>query len=414
MKPCQKCDLPLYDAVAFCPFCGTATSATGRKAAAAAGSAAKPAPVSAPVPVTAPAGVPGPDATPAVVVPSTSSPAPPAPPKATRVPPAVELPPHPAPKKGGVTRWIVAALVLAGVFFFMRARPDPAIASCNSAVDLGMKALAGKDLAAARLHVASANGVCQGALQSKAASLQAALKEADDADTTCLHSFHLIEGHLDDGKLASARTALYDLPAACAREPVAGEWRTRLAAAITAAQTVQATLRAALDASNLVQAKSALQKLTGANRENPDLAPLKAEVDQLAAELAAAAAPIAPAALAIPSTSATSATPAAPATLAPTVEAPSSTAAPRGADLPRERPLARRAEPETAPNPKADMAAAFLHDAEAALAQKKFDAARTYVDSARRMDPGNPRLDSMSQQIRERERQVLQQETIIR
>lgn len=409
MKPCQKCDLPLYGAPAFCPFCGTATSATGRKAAAAAVSAAASPAAPASAPKTAPAAVPGPVATPAVVAPSTSLPAPPAQPAPPAPPPAVEVPPRPAPKKGGVGRWIVAALMLAGVFFFMRARPDPGIEACNSAFDLGMKALTDKDLAAARLQVAAANGVCQGALQSKAASLQAALKQADDADTTCLHSFHLIEGHLDDGKLASARTALYDLPAACAREPVAGEWRTRLATAITAAQTVQATLRAALDAKNLVQAKSALQKLTGANRENPDLAPLRVEVDQLAAEIAAAAAPIEPAALA---------TPAAPANLAPTAEAPPSTvvpgATPRGVEVPRERPLVRRAEPDTAPNPKAEMAAAFLHDAEAALSQKKFDAARTYVDSARRMDPGNPRLDSMSQQIRERERQVLQQETIIR
>jgi hypothetical protein len=57
---------------------------------------------------------------------------------------------------------------------------------------------------------------------------------------------------------------------------------------------------------------------------------------------------------------------------------------------------------------------AFLRDAETALAQSRFDAARTYVDSARRIDPGNAQAARLLQRIRERELQVLRNETTIR
>jgi hypothetical protein len=63
---------------------------------------------------------------------------------------------------------------------------------------------------------------------------------------------------------------------------------------------------------------------------------------------------------------------------------------------------------------RTSMATMFLRDAEQALLQRKFDAAKTYVESARRADPNNPQLDSMMQQIRDRERQMLQEETTIR
>jgi hypothetical protein len=60
-----------------------------------------------------------------------------------------------------------------------------------------------------------------------------------------------------------------------------------------------------------------------------------------------------------------------------------------------------------------DMAQSFLRDAERSLLEGKFDAAKTYLDSVRRVDPGNARIDNLSRRIRERERQVLQTETTI-
>ncbi|MBW3501990.1 hypothetical protein KO538_25890, partial [Janthinobacterium sp. NKUCC08_JDC] len=60
-----------------------------------------------------------------------------------------------------------------------------------------------------------------------------------------------------------------------------------------------------------------------------------------------------------------------------------------------------------------EMAQSFLRDAERSLLEGKFDAAKTYLESARRVDPGNARIDNLSRRIRERERQVLQTETTI-
>ena len=63
---------------------------------------------------------------------------------------------------------------------------------------------------------------------------------------------------------------------------------------------------------------------------------------------------------------------------------------------------------------EAQMAQGFLRDAEHALARGQFDAARTYIDSARRVDPYNKQADALAHTVRERERQVLQNETTIR
>ena len=63
---------------------------------------------------------------------------------------------------------------------------------------------------------------------------------------------------------------------------------------------------------------------------------------------------------------------------------------------------------------RAEMAQSFVRDAERALLERKFDAAKTYLEGARRLDPGNAQIDSLSRQIRARERQVLQTETSIR
>lgn len=410
MKPCIKCQAPLFTAVAYCPFCGAAADGDGHKAATAppaparAAAVATPASESAAPPIAAAAPT---DAAAAPARKAVSTPvARPAPAAAAVAPgPAtVTTPPtaHPAapaavpppPKKNGVGKWIVAALVLILVVAYLRGKPDPAELACNTAFDAGTKAVASKDLAGARVQATTANGVCMGASRGKAASLQAAIDAAENTSTACLRSFRTIEGHVDDHKLASARSALNELSSVCSVDADAAAWRAKLAVAVADAQTVQAALRTAIDGKDLGQSKSLLQKLLNANRENPDSPALKGEVDQLAAELAVAAV--------------------APPAAVPAPAAPEAVAAPPASAIAPPRAVARRNEPDNGASAKTEMAAAFLRDAETALAQKRFDAARTYVDSARRMDPSNPRLDSLTQQIHDRERQVLQQEIIIR
>ena len=84
---------------------------------------------------------------------------------------------------------------------------------------------------------------------------------------------------------------------------------------------------------------------------------------------------------------------------------------PAPAPLPAPRPVVPP--PDPAPAPPL-LAQDFLRQAERALAQSRFDAARTYVDSALRIDPSNAQAGSLLRRIRERELQVLREETTIR
>jgi hypothetical protein len=314
------------------------------------------------------------------------------------VPPTVDISPV-SPKKGGTGRWLVFVVILAGSYFYFKGKPDQNESSCNAAFDAGSKALLAKDIVGARSQALVANGVCTGASRSKVQSLQTAIESAESAATGCLHSFRAIDGYLEDHKLTSARNALNQLSSTCSANSNAEEDSKKLREAVAATQAAQSKLREALDAKNLAAAKTAYGQLAGLNRENDDLASLKSELDQLTADAAAAAE--------------------APLVVAPPEPAPAQAVLPARVqvmDMPRATlsPPGRKPEADNGTNVKAEMAASFLRDAETALSQKKFDAAKTYVDSARRMDPNNPRLDSMLQQIRDREHQVLQQESTLR
>ena len=61
-----------------------------------------------------------------------------------------------------------------------------------------------------------------------------------------------------------------------------------------------------------------------------------------------------------------------------------------------------------------DIAQRFLRDAEQALAQRRFDAAKTFVDSARRIDPNSAQAALMLRRIKDQELQYLREETSIK
>lgn len=412
MKSCTTCASPLYSDVKYCPFCGNGTTADARAKKAAAAPVASPvaAPVEEPFvlaprakrtlePAAAPAqavraaaAVPVPKAS-AVPVPEA------APVLGTPAPFPVDTPPV-SPQKGGAGKWIALIVILAGLFLYFKGKPDQNELSCSAAFEAGNKALLAKDMAGASSQALLANGVCTGASRSKSQSLQAAIESAESASTGCLRNFRAIDSHLEDHKLTSARDTLNQLSSTCSADPDAAEDRKKLSAAVAATQAAQATLREALDAKNVAGAKTAYGNLVGLNRENVELASLKGELDQLTA--AAAAAAEAP-----PVAAATAPEP-------PPIQAIAH-APVRAMEAPRSfLPPSHKLETNSGAVVKAEMATSFLRDAETALSQKKFDAAKTYVDSARRMDPNNPRLDSMLQQIRDREHQVLQQESTLR
>ena len=295
------------------------------------------------------------------------------------------MPPQQA-KKGGSAKWIVGALLAAGVLIYFNNKPENTQLACDSAFDLGTKAVASGDLGAARAEAVRATAACTDKSRSKAEALQTAISTAQNKENVCQRLLGTVDSDLEDHRLGSAREALNQFTNACGANDTIGPLRKKLGEAQAKAQTAQERVRSALAAKDVERARSALAQLISANRDDPDIAQLKGEIDALVAFADAA-----------DSAAAAAATAAGEARRAPEPTAP----------------LITRSAPAES-NQRAATAAGFIRDAEAALAQRKFDAAKTYLDSARRVDPSNARIESLGQLIRERERQVLQQETTIR
>jgi hypothetical protein len=402
LKQCSGCSATLQGEVAFCPFCGEGVDGAVRKvgqgaAPVAATVAAIPAPPSVPVPA-APVVTPQPAAAPAASVPPVAA-VPPSAPATPSRPAADRAPIPPATRKGGKGKWIAGGIVLLLVVLYNMGSGDKPVIeenACESAFDLGTQAVTAGDLAAARTQALRASAECGDKERAKVNTLQRAIAAAEKTDNTCLRNFRAIDGLLQDSRPGRARAGLNELTAACSNKPEAEALRTRLEATQESIKGALADVRSALDARDQAQARAALAKLTGLNRDEPSLNQLKWEVDALDAAAAAAAQPAPPAEVFMPG--------AAPVQRVPSqVQEP---VAPRAPTAP--------ATQDTGAAQRTSMATMFLRDAEQALLQRKFDAAKTYVESARRADPNNPQLDSMMQQIRDRERQMLQEETTIR
>jgi hypothetical protein len=408
LKQCSGCSATLQGEVAFCPFCGEGVDGAVRKVGqVAAPVAAVPvsAPPSVPVP-SAPAGPAAPVITPQSAAAPTAS-VPPAaavpPPSATATPsrPAADRTPiPPATRKGGKGKWIAGGIALLLVVLYNVGSGDKPVIednACESAFDLGTQAVTSGDLAAARTQALRASAECGDKERAKVNTLQRAIAAAEKTDNACQRNFRSIDGLLQDSRPGRARAGLNELTAACSNKPEAEALRTRLEATQESIKAALADVRSALDARDQAQARAALAKLTGLNRDEPSLNQLKWEVDALDAAAAAAAQPAPPAEVFMPG--------AAPVPRAPSPEP----AAQRAPSAP-----SASATQDAGTAQRTSMATMFLRDAEQALLQRKFDAAKTYVESARRADPNNPQLDSMMQQIRDRERQMLQEETTIR
>lgn len=409
MNKCVKCQSVLVGGVPFCPFCGqgvagaVAPPAPPKPAAVVPPPlpAAPPKPVPVPVAKPEPQPQPVPAAKPPPVVPVTPPKvAPKAEPKAEHKPaptaePKVVVPPGP-PKKW--PRWLAAIAVLALVIVYMNGKPGgKGESACNNAIDSGLKLVADGSLDGARQKLATAKNVCTGKSSAKAEDLQAAIAKAGASSSSCQRSVKAIDSAIDGKRLQSAAEAIAKLDANCAGASTVESLRKQLARQQAAAASVQVGVRQALDNNDGSAAKNGIAKLEAIDREYPELKQLKADLQALNTP--------APAPTPVP----------APATVDPAPTRPIQTepAAPR---------VVERPAPAPAPTPAVDngaamrneMAQSFLRDAERAMADGRFDAAKTYLDSARRVDQNNPRIDSLSRRIRERERQVLQTETTIK
>ena len=395
MDICIKCKGGLFSAVSHCPYCGHAVAGAAKPAA-----AVRPPlpPVPAPMPV-APPVAPKPPPVPVTPAPAPKAPPKPAQPQPQAAPkpvpapapaPAVPVPPSP-PRKW--LRWVGGLAVLAFVVVYMNGKPGGKNdAACNDAIDSGLKLVANGSLDGARQKLATAKNVCTGKSSAKADDLQAAIGKAGAASGSCQRGVRAIERAIDGHQLQSAASGIAALDADCAGAASVASLRKQLARQQAAAASVLVGVRQALDAKDAAAASNGIARLEAIDREALELRQLKADVQALSAAPAAAAvtAPVS----------------------TPAVQEPAPVRAVERSALAERRPL------ETSPVDsgtamRSEMAQAFLRDAERSLLEGKFDAAKTYLESARRVDPGNARIDNLSRRIRERERQVLQTETTI-
>ena len=352
--------------------------------------------------------------------------------------------------------WFKVLLILIGLLVILSrcggGSPEDKKA-CLTALGQGNKLLARGDVAGAGIQSANANAYCRGDTRAKADELQTAVAKAENSGTACSRALKTIDGLLDNHQLDSARNRLDKLDKKCAADAGAKKLRQRLSTAQSAANSATDAVRRALNQRDASAAAKALDRLNGLNRDSADLPGLRAMLASLQAEKAAAVA-AAPAPISAPEPAHTPAQVKAPVQIQASAQAQASSPASTSAQVPAPLPtpatarttapsLTRAATPapqmatatpqaatpaastlarsQPAPavrqevhNAKAEMAVSFIQDAETALSQSRFDAARTYLDSARRMDPNSPRLDTVSRQIRDRERQMMQQETTIR
>ncbi len=403
MDICIKCKGGLFSAVSHCPYCGHALAGAAKPAA-----AVRPPlpPVPVPMPVAPPVAPKPPP------VPVTPAPAPKAPPKPAQPQPQAAPKPAPAPAPAPAApvppspprkwlRWVGGLAVLAFVVVYMNGKPGGKNdAACNDAIDSGLKLVANGSLDGARQKLATAKNVCTGKSSAKADDLQAAIGKAGAASGSCQRGVRAIERAIDGHQLQSAASGIAALDADCAGASSVASLRKQLARQQAAAASVLVGVRQALDGKDAAAARNGIARLEAIDREAVELPQLKADVQALSAVSAPA-----PAAVSAPAPLETAAARSVPTEPAPVRAVERSAVAER-------RPL------ETSPVDsgaamRSEMAQSFLRDAERSLLEGKFDAAKTYLESARRVDPGNARIDNLSRRIRERERQVLQTETTI-
>lgn len=285
--------------------------------------------------------------------------------------------------------------MLAAVIVYMNGKPGGKNESaCNDAIDSGLRLVANGSLDGARQKLATAKNVCTGKSSAKADDLQVAIGKAGAASGSCQRGVRGIERHIDGHQLQSAARGIAALDADCAGAASVDSLRKQLARQQAAAASVLVGVRQALDGKDATAARNGIARLEAIDREALELPQLKADVQALSAAAEPAPAPVETA----------------PARAVPAEPAPAR-AVERSA-------VSERRPPETSPVDSGaamrnEMAQSFLRDAERSLLEGKFDAAKTYLESARRVDPGNARIDNLSRRIRERERQVLQTETTI-
>lgn len=396
---CGACSQRLFEAVLFCPYCGAATASTAPTPDIATALPTPPAPpeqaqvetlVEVEVEVK-PAKADAPNKPQAAQ--NESPPPKPQPPPSQAKPPKVDAAPiapvapaKPSESKRSMTSTVVvlAAILAAGYWLF--SGPTEQEIVCNTQLALAAELLATGDAAGARSQSVLALASCDADSRSKAADLQAGADKALVVRAKCEKGLRRADTLATEHRLQSATSAIDRLDTACTDLPQAKQLQTQIDAGKSSAASAEADMRQKLTNGDLKGARVSLGQVSAANREHPEIAALRTELQKAVKtqEEAVVAAAAAVAAVLVP------ATPAA----ASTASAPPAT---NNAAAASQRALVN----------------GFLRDAEIALSELKFDKAKTYVESASRVDPANSRAIFLWRQIRERELEYARKEMTI-
>jgi len=289
---------------------------------------------------------------------------------------------------GAMGKFALVVVVLGGAAYFFIGKPAHKPDPCQDKLSQAASLLASGNAAGARSQSVLAMVSCSGEARSKAADLQAAADKALAKQVACERSLRQIGSLVMDRRLERARTQLYAQEIVCIESAQGKELRQKIDEGRTTATDAASQVRKYLAEGDLKSAREQLERLAASNREYGDLASLRQEV-QSAAMSQENRPPVAEAAT-----------------------KPQHDAAPAQ----KLAPVTQSAQPAPQPaaNAQAEMARVLLRDAENALRQLRFDAAKTFVESARRLDPQNPQAAALARLIKERELQYLSEETSIK
>ncbi len=279
--------------------------------------------------------------------------------------------------KGHLGKVGLALVVLAAAGYFLNgkssAKPDP----CQDGLSQAASLLANGNAAGARSQTVLAMASCSGEERSKATDLLAAADKALEKVASCERSFRQIGSLVADRRVQRAGGQLDSLDTACIESPQGKALRLKIDEAQATASDAATRVRKHLAEGDLKSAVEQLDRLSGSNREHSDLPGLRQEVQAAGA--------------AVPATS-------------EEPQAQKSTAVTQSAESSQNLPsTSSNAQPSA--EEESEKVQALLHEGESALRQNRFDVAKAAVDSARRIDPVNPRAAALSRRIKERELQ---------
>lgn len=295
----------------------------------------------------------------------------------------------------GATIAVVVLIVLIGFIGHGRNKQEMA---CDQQAEAGTKLVQSGDFAGAAEQSRLAAASCTGSRSSKATELQATLTAAQAAKTVhtkCARAYDIVSSRLNEGRLNAAINALNQLPPSCSDSTETKQLRDQIDQASAAADATEQNVRTAIAAGDAVAALAAVQDLARLDRFRATLPALRTQIAGIRTAK--------PVEQGVGTNGSTASFANQPATGAAT-QPPAIT-----------RPAMQTAQPAApAYNNQAALIQQFLSEAQTALAQSRFDAAKTYLDSARRMDPSNPQIDALTRAIQNREHEVLQNETSIK